>query len=467
MGNNQPSHRVFFIFGNQSFEIDCEVQNVVNSFLSKEEQTHSLFTFRVRDFFDSDKNRSAKIIGNFRSTCETVSFFPSDKVIVLHDIQAIPSKKTPVDSLKKTLKEIHLVKTSPDLDAEWFDADSLAEQLETHHHITGMHIVREIECYANKTYFLDLVPEYRNRLVYRKKGTGRQAVEIAEFLRSKIKRNLLFERPANETPIRFGDNARGIALIKGCIESSPHRVVFIVTANIRNIREVNSELANVLQKKAKIIKKTVSYDDFRPISWIITQARSKGVIIDAPTADLLIEIAGTNFSVLNMELEKLSILFPAGSEITPKLLMENISYSRRFTIFRAAEFLLRKDLRNTLECIEQIIGESTSDAIALYALIVSGFRRILRMAWLMEAGYTDKSIIDRLKLNPWAAKQSIKHIRNFTTQELENIVVHLAKLDLQVKYAAKDVLILLENICFQVCQGTLVSQNHLDRSWCP
>ena len=467
MEENRFSKRVYFLFGNQPFEIEEEVTKIVNRLLSEEERTLSLFSYRTGDFFSQDKRGSSKLANDFRLTCETVSYFSCNRVIVLRDIQTIPSKKPPTASLEKTLQEVSLVKTSPNADADWFDADSLAQRLETHHHMTGMHIVREIECYANGTYFLDLVPEYRNRLVYRKKGKGQQAVEIAEFLRSKTKKNLLFERPLGETPVRFANNAEIVALIKRCIASPPKRTFFIVTANIKNIKEVNRELVKLLTDKAKTIKKTISYDDFRPVSWIVTQARNRNLTIDAPTADLLIEIAGTDFSILNMELDKLSILFPAGSEITPKLLMENAGHSKRFTIFRAAEFLLKRDLRNALQCIEQIVGENAADAIGLYALIVSQFRRVLKIAWLMEAGYGDRPIIDRLKLNPWVARQSIKHIRNFTVRELENIVVHLAKLDLQVKYAAKDVLIVLENICFQICRGDLTAKTYLDRSWCP
>ena len=467
MNENLSVPQIHFIFGNQTFEIEAETKKIADTIVTKEEQSHSLFSFRTSDFFDQDRSKSSKVIGNFQSSCEIVSFFSSNTVIVLNDIQAIPSRKSPAAGIEKSLKGINLVKMAPDIDADWFDADSLTEQLETHHHITGRHIVREIECYANQTYFLDLVPEYRHRLVYRKKGKGQEAVEIAEFFKSKIKKRLLFERPVDDLPTPFASGSKAIDVIKRCIESPPRTVYLIVTANIKKMGEVNREVADLLQKKARVVQKTIANDSFRPLSWVMTQAQGKNLMMNAPTADLLMEVAGTDLAVLNMELDKLSILLPAGSTITPELLIKNICHSKRFTIFRAAEFLLKKDLRRALECVEQIVGENVSSVVSLFSLIVSQFRRVLKMAWLLEAGFEERRIAGKMKLHPWVAKQSIGHLRNFTTQELENIVVHLAKLDLQVKYAAKDAPIILENACFQICQGSFASKDYLDRSWCP
>ncbi len=467
MTDKFSANPLYFIFGNQSFELKAEVKKIVNELLTSEEQEHSLFRYSANDFFGQDRKRAAQILSDFRSTCETISFFASKTVIVLQDVQAIPSQKSPIDTLETKLKEINLVKLSGELKDEWVDADSLTEQLETHHHITGNQIVREIECYPQKTFYLNLIPEFHNRLIYRKKGKGQDALEIAEFLKSKIKGKLLFNRPTSESPISQTDHAEPIAVIKHCVESVPSHVVLITTANIKNLKEVNKEIGELLQKNAISIKKTISYDNFRPISWVIGQVKNKQLVINTPTADLLIEVAGTDFNILDMELDKLSILLPAGTEVTPKVLMKSITQSRRYTIFRAAEFLLKRDLRNALECVEQVVGENISDAIGLFSLIVSQFRRILRISWLMEAGFVEKTIVDKLKLNPWAARQSIKATGNFTIQELENIVVYLAKLDLQIKYAARDVLVILENICFQICQGALVSKKPLSRSWTP
>ena len=467
MNQKKSSPQVFFIFGNQSFEIETEVNNIVNDTLNEEEQKHSLFSFKTSDFFSQDRKSSQKALNEFRSTCETISFFSSKTVIILHDVQNIPSKKSPLETLENHLRKINLVKVSTEPDADWFDADSLSEQMDTHHHITGWQLIRDIECYKNKTFFFDVIPEFRNRLIHRKKGTGQDTIELTEFLKNKIKGTLLFERPSTEAPLNLADNTKPTELIKRCVQSPPSQIVLIITAHIKNIREVKKEIGNHLQKYAKVIKKTIAYDNFRPVPWIIKQAKSKNLIIDTSTADLLIEIAGTEFFVLDMELEKLSILFPAGTEITEKALFSSVSHSRRFTIFRAAEFLQRKELRGALECIEQVVGENPADAIGLFSLIVFQFRRMLKISWLMDSGLVEKRISDKLKLNPWAAKQTIKHVRNFTTSELENIVVYLAKLDLQVKYAAKDALIILENICFQICPGALITKGHLDRKWCP
>ena len=178
-------------------------------------------------------------------------------------------------------------------------------------------------------------------------------------------------------------------------------------------------------------------------------------------------MAGTEFSVLNMELEKLSILFPPNSKISTEDLLSNTSHSKRFNIFRITNYLVQKNLKSTLESLELILKFHPADSVSVFGLISTHFRRLLKIAWMQEKGDIEKNIILNLKINQWVAKQTIKHTRNFTLKELENIVVFLSKSDLQIKYNVKDALIILENICFQICQGGFVDNQYISRQWVP
>jgi DNA polymerase-3 subunit delta len=48
---------------------------------------------------------------------------------------------------------------------------------------------------------------------------------------------------------------------------------------------------------------------------------------------MLVEFLGTNLSKINNELEKLQIILPIGSLITPKDIEENIGFSKDFNVF--------------------------------------------------------------------------------------------------------------------------------------
>jgi len=466
---NKPDKPIpfYLIYGNQPLEIKESCHQIVTTLLKPEDQTHSYFSYNGKDLASSDKSWSSKLVGDVEKVAATISFFGTLTVIQIDDIQKLSSKKSASDTLIKDLKEINLIRIEQNGQNEWFDADSLKQESKTHHHITGNQLVSEVVNYGQKKFYLQLVPEFRGRLVFQEKGEKTNSIELQAFLKSKLKRDIIFNQPENQNPIVDGPNNQMMNLLNRYLDHPPLNVVFILTANIKNLKEINNSLRTKLEQKAHIIKTTISYDDFRPVSWIMKRAERKGLKIDRDASELLIEISGTDYTILNMELEKLSILLPPKSELTTEVLTKSITHSKRFTIFRAAEFLMIKDLSNAMACIEQIVGENSSDAVGVFSLIVAQFRRVLKIAWLVDSGENEKSIIQKLKIHPWVVKQSLKHTRTYKIKELENIVIHMSKIDLKVKYAAKDVVIILQNLCLMICNNNFRTTKHIDRHWLP
>ncbi|MCP4754587.1 MAG: DNA polymerase III subunit delta [Proteobacteria bacterium] len=459
--------RIYFIFGNQSLEIEETTKELIHKLLPEADRENSVFHYDVGDFVSAEQSKTKKLLGDFQSTCETVSFFSPKIVVHLQNLQKIATRKSPTESIKKSLQEINLVKIPIENDTVWFDGDTLSERLDTHHHITGEQIVQQIVHYGKKSFYLELDPAWRNRMIYRQKGKNQEVIEIGEYLESRLKAKISFAPLEEGMPSNDTNTGTLLPVLKAYLENPPEQVEFIYTAHIRNTRELNKEIYGLLNKHAKEIRTTVAYDDFRPHSWVIERARKRNLVLDQTTADLLIEIAGTEFSVLDMELRKLEILLPPDTQITPEYLLKSTSHSKRFNIFRVANFLVQRDLKNTLECLELILKDHPSDSVNVFGLIAAQFRRLLKISWMQETGIAEKTIVERLKINQWVAKQAIKHSRSFTVRELENIVVHLAKSDLQIKYYAKDALAILENICFLVCQGAFKQKKHIDRHWLP
>jgi DNA polymerase III delta subunit len=468
MENNKNKTISFYlIYGNQPLEIKESCNRIVSSLLKPEDQAHSYFIYNAKDLASSDKSLSSKLVGELERTAATISFFGTTIVIQIDDIQKLSAKKSAIDTLLKDLKEINLIRLEQNGQDEWFDADSLKQPSKTHHHITGGQLITEVQNYGQKKFYLELVPEFKGRLIFQEKGEKSNSIEIQAFLKSKLKRDIIFSKPENQNPIIDGANNQMMDLLNRYLDTPPSNIVFVLTANIKNLKEINNTLKNKLEQKANILKTTISYDDFRPVGWILNRAKQKGLKIEREAAELLIEISGTDYTILNMELEKLSILLPPNSELTTEVLTKSITHSKRFTIFRAAEFLMIKDLNNAMACIEQIVGENNSDAVGVFSLIVAQFRRVLKIAWLVENGEHEKKIVQKLKIHPWVVKQSLKHARSYKIVELENIVIHLSKIDLKVKYAAKDVLIILQNLCLLICNNSFKTRKYIDRHWLP
>ena len=359
------------------------------------------------------------------------------------------------------------MKQSSGESSEWFDSDTLTDQFDSHHHFTAKQIVEKIVHLGKKSFYLQLSDNWINRVVYRQTGKNQEGIEIRELLKTKLKADIQFTPPTSENQKPISDSGRLVSLLKDYLNDPPNHIQFVITSNMRNLRELNKEISDLLSNRATVRKLTVAYDDFNPVEWVVSRAKKKNLNLDRNSAALLIEIAGTDFSVLDMELNKLSIWHPQNTSITPKDLLENTSHSKKFSIFRISNFLVHKDIKNTVESLESVIKNHPTDAISIFGLIASQFRRLLKISWMLEAGNSEKTIINKLKINKWVAEQSIKHAKNFTTKELENIVVHLSKIDLQIKYYMKDALMILENLCFQICHGVFKQKSHIEGHWMP
>lgn len=457
---------IHFFYGNQHLEIEEAVKELVLELLPEDCRQEAFFSFDISDFVSRDQAQGNRLLSEFKSTCETVSFFSPVIVVYLKNLQKLPSAKSQKPALSKELAGISLVKIEDGETAIWVDLDTLPAPPQTRNKLSGEQIVVKTAKIGDKSFAVEVAENWKDRTIYQLQGEEYVPMPIGEFLSSKLKKQISVGIEGGEVSAQQKES--GVhQLLYEYFENPPEGVRFIVSAEIRNTREIDSKLYSLIKKNGNEIKKTIAYDDFRPVSWVMERSRKKGVALDKVVADLLIEICGSDFSNLDMELEKLSMLKCDSASVAPEDLMRSVSQSKSYTVFRINDFLIKKDLRNALECLKTLLHGQSIEHANLFAIISAHFRKVLKISWLSGQGLPEKSIIDQMKLNPWIGKQLIKNTENFTSKELENLVVHLAKRDLQVKYANKESATLLENICYQICRGEFRQVETIESHWLP
>ncbi len=458
---------IHFIYGNQPLEIEEEINKMVESLLPPENKNEAVFYFDSEDFFSKDQNQNRNLIGEFKNTCETVSFFSPVILVYLKNLQKLQVKKKQKDPLEKELQRVSLAKLDQSSDLTWFDADTLLESRDTRYRLTGKQVVKKIKHISGNRYSIVLEEPWIGRDVVQIKGNKHYPISIEDFLIRKLNKDLQFEKDNSSFDQHTDKTDAFVSLVCQYLKSPPPQVELVISAHIRNTRELNQEIYSLIKQNAKEIRKTVSYDDFRPVSWVVERARRKGIVMDQVLSDLLIEIAGSNYAILDMELEKLSMLNPPNQPVTPEMLLESVSQSKNFTRFRITDFLAKKDLKNALECLGLLLDRHSADYVNIFSIIAAQFRRLLKISWMLQLDIPQKKIVEKLGINQWIAKQLIKQIDNFTTRELENLVVFLSKSDVQLKYSSKDAMTLLENVCFLICQSEFKNRRLIKKHWLP
>ncbi|KIA86789.1 DNA polymerase III subunit delta [Flavobacterium sp. AED] len=166
--------------------------------------------------------------------------------------------------------------------------------------------------------------------------------------------------------------------------------------------------------------------------WIKRVLAGKKYSIEPKANAMLVEFLGTDLSKINNELEKLQIILPAGSTITPKHIEENIGFSKDFNVFE-----LRKALgeRNQLKAytIAENFAQNPKDnpMVVTTSLVFGFFIQLLKYHGLKDKN--PKNVAAVLGVNPFFLKEYDVALKNYPMKKVSQIVGALRDIDVKSK----------------------------------
>ncbi len=166
--------------------------------------------------------------------------------------------------------------------------------------------------------------------------------------------------------------------------------------------------------------------------WIKRVLSGKNYSIEPKANAMLVEFLGTNLSKINNELEKLQIILPTGSTITPKHIEENIGFSKDFNVFE-----LRKAIgdRNQLKAytIADNFAQNLKDnpMVVTTSLVFSFFVQLLKYHGLKDKN--PKNVAAALGVNPFFLKDYDVALKNYPMRKVSQIVGSLRDIDVKSK----------------------------------
>ena len=243
--------------------------------------------------------------------------------------------------------------------------------------------------------------------------------------------------------------------IECVIKKPPSWLCFVFTSTVIREQDFSKPLYKIL-KNNWYVQKFVSYENNSPFNWVIERAKKKNISISADIARLIIEIIGNNLSDLDQELEKMS-LYLSGEDITEDLIKKNLQGHKHFSIFRMTEALSQKELLPALEILDSQLHSNPNEHIRFFSLIVLQFRRLLNIHCMLKQFYKEDEILRKISLQPFLGKKLLKQAKYFTSDEIQNIYLELAKLDLKIKFHASLAPILLQDLFQRICSDKFKS----------
>src|SRR5579884_3621913 len=208
---------------------------------------------------------------------------------------------------------------------------------------------------------------------------------------------------------------------------SPETVLALVAGELK----ADSPLAKACAKAGEILAYDVPKKKLP--EWVGEQFSRLGATADRDACRALV---GDNLDELSTEVEKLATW--ANGEPIGVREVEELSAGRAETsIFALSDAWGRRDVAAVLAAAESRLERSdrprSVELPRLASLLVNHIGRVRACQVLATDGVSPREAASRLKLHPFAAEKAFAQARNFTTAELDDAVVCLARLDHALK----------------------------------
>ncbi|MHC2832699.1 DNA polymerase III subunit delta [Bacillus sp. F9_6S_D1_P_5] len=203
------------------------------------------------------------------------------------------------------------------------------------------------------------------------------------------------------------------------------------------------------KKITKLLKKTADVVEANAMQvqdvqkWIVARADEVHVHIDNAAVSLLLELVGSNVTMLVKEMDKLTLYVGMGGEVTPKLVAELVPKSVEQNVFALTEKVVKKDIAGAMQILDGLFTQQ-EEPIKLLALLVSQFRLLHQVKELQQRGYGQNQIASHIGVHPYRVKLAMNQTKFFSFEELKKVIIELAEADYSMKTGKMDKKLVLE-----------------------
>lgn len=201
-------------------------------------------------------------------------------------------------------------------------------------------------------------------------------------------------------------------------------LIFIVhNSKIDNRKKIT----NLIKTKGKIQEFNNSIDAESFIKKAL-----KDYNISQKDIKLLIDRVGSNQLILKNEIDKITIYKKDDKNISNSDIINLTVRNINNDIFKFIDNIIMKRREEAIQNYHDMIlmGE---EPIMIIIMLADQFRIMYQAKVLMMKGYSEKDIVDVIKIHPYRVKKAIQNGRNYTSSILLKNISRLADLDIGIK----------------------------------
>lgn len=166
--------------------------------------------------------------------------------------------------------------------------------------------------------------------------------------------------------------------------------------------------------------------------WIKRVLSGKKYAIEPKASSMLVEFLGTDLSKISNEIEKLQIILPVGSTITPKHIEENIGFSKDFNNFELLNALGSRNQAKAFHIAQYFADNPKANPLVVTTSTIFGFFvKILKYHGLKDRN--PKNVIAQLGINNYFLKDYDLALKNYPMKKVSQIIEALRDTDVKSK----------------------------------
>lgn len=289
---------------------------------------------------------------------------------------------------------------------------------------------------GEEAYYIDIISDYieKNVLSEEEKGFNQTVlygrdVSIEDVVSTAKRYPMMAERQVVIVK-EAQDLSRTIDKLESYAENPMLTTVLVICYKYKTL-DKRKKATKSLAKSGLVYESKKLYEN-QVGDWIKRILANKKYTIEPKANAMLVEFLGNNLGKINNELEKLQIVLPKGSVITPKDIEENIGFSKDFNVFELRKAIGERNQLKAYTIAENFANNPKENPMVVTTSLVFGFFiQLLKYHGLKDRN--PKNVASVIGVNPFFLKEYDVALKNYPMRKVSQIVASLRDIDVKSK----------------------------------
>ena len=289
---------------------------------------------------------------------------------------------------------------------------------------------------GEEPYYIDKLSEYieQNVLAEEEKGFNQTVlygrdVSVEDIVATAKRYPMMADRQVVIVK-EAQDLSRTIDKIESYVANPMQTTVLVFCYKYKTL-DKRKKVTKLLAQKGVVYESKKLYEN-QVGDWIKRVLAGKKYTIDPKANAMLVEFLGTDLSKINNELEKLQIILPQGTMITPQHIEENIGFSKDYNVFELRKAIGERNQLKAYKIAETFAHNPKEYPLVMTTGLVFGFFvQLLKYHGLKDKN--PKNVAAAIGVNPYFLKEYDLAIKNYPMRKVSQIVGALRDVDVKSK----------------------------------